>query len=235
MLRTRFGRTISLRAFSSASNVHTFLVDGLRTPIGSFRGQLASLSAPQLGSKVVQALLQRTSLPVSQVNEVIFGNVCQAGVGQAPTRQVALNAGLPVSTVTTTVNKVCASGMKAIMLAAQHVQLYPDEIVVAGGMESMSNVPFYLARDPLPYGGTRIVDGILFDGLTNSFEPKFHMGNCGEHTAAQLQITRQDQDAYARLSYERAMKAIETQAFLEEIVPITIPGDFFIILFPFLI
>jgi acetyl-CoA C-acetyltransferase len=216
-----FARNASV---GSTRTVHTYLVDGVRTPIGSFRGQLSTLRAPQLGSTVVEALLRRTSLPASQVNEVIFGNVCQAGVGQAPTRQVALNAGLPVSTVTTTVNKVCASGMKAIMWASQHTQLNPDEIVIAGGMESMSNVPFYLSRGQPSYGGAPLLDGILLDGLTNSFEPRFHMGNCGENTAAQLQIGREEQDNFAKLSYERALKAIETKAFADEIVPVTIAG-----------
>lgn len=151
-----------------------------------------------------------------------IGNVCSANLGQAPARQAVIFAGLPKSTVCTTVNKVCASGMKSIMLAAQGLQTGAQDVILAGGMESMSNVPFYLKRGETSYGGMQLVDGIVFDGLTDVYN-KFHMGNCAENTAKKLDISRQQQDDYAISSYKRSANAYESKAFADELVPVSVP------------
>lgn len=151
-----------------------------------------------------------------------FGNVIAAGMGQAPARQAAIFAGLPKSTICTTVNKVCASGMKAVMLAAQGLQTGSEDVILAGGMESMSNVPYYMKRGDTPYGGIQLLDGITFDGLTDVYN-KFHMGNCAENCAKNLGITRKDQDEYAISSYKRSAAAYENKAFADEIVPVSVP------------
>lgn len=151
-----------------------------------------------------------------------MGNVCQAGAGQAPARQAALFAGMPKTTVCTTINKVCASGMKSIMLASQSLMCGHQDVVLAGGMESMSNVPYYLKRGQTSYGGVQLQDGIVFDGLTDVYN-KFHMGNCGENTAKKLGITRQQQDEYAINSYKKSAKAYENNAFASELVSVNVP------------
>lgn len=198
------------------------IVSAVRTPMGSFLGSLSSMSATKLGAVAVQAAIERAGIAKEQVKEVYMGNVCQGFVGQAPTRQAALFAGLPKSTICTTVNKVCASGMKSIMLASQSLQCGHQDIVLAGGMESMSNVPYYLARGETPYGGLKLTDGIVFDGLTDVYN-KCHMGNCAENTAKKLNITRQQQDEYAISSYKRSAAAYDNNVFKDELVSVNVP------------
>lgn len=151
-----------------------------------------------------------------------MGNVCSANMGQAPARQAVIFGGLPKSTICTTVNKVCSSGMKSIMLAAQGLQTGSQDVMLAGGMESMSNVPFYLKRGDIPYGGSQLVDGIVFDGLTDVYN-KFHMGNCAENTAKKLNISRQQQDEYAMSSYKRSAASYAANTFADELVPVPVP------------
>ncbi|KAI1294575.1 Acetyl-CoA acetyltransferase A, mitochondrial [Halotydeus destructor] len=200
-----------------------YIVSVARTPIGSFQGALKSLSATQLGAIAIKGAVERAGIPADGVQEVFMGNVLQAGEGQAPARQAALNAGLSHSTPCTTVHKVCASGTKAIIFAAQSILLGDNDVVVAGGMESMSNAPYYLARGETPYGGINLKDSITDDGLLDSFY-KLNMGECGERTAEKCALSRQDQDAYAKLSYERAAKAAAAGALAKEIVPVVIAG-----------
>ena len=181
------------------------------------------MSAPHLGSSAVKAAMAKIKLEPSNVDEVIMGCVLQAGIGQAPTRQVALGAGLPIKTPTTTVNKVCASGMKAIMFGALTLSAGKANVVIAGGMESMSNVPFYMKRGETSYGGVTLEDGILKDGLSDAYQP-IHMGNCGENTAKKLSISREEQDNYAIESYERTRKSAEQGLLKKEITPVEIKG-----------
>lgn len=159
-------QTVIKRRFSSNTALKdVVIISAVRTPIGSFLASLSPLSAPQLGAVAIQAAIERAGVPIDAVKEVFMGNVCQGGVGQAPARQATIFAGLPKSTICTTVNKVCASGMKSIMLATQSLKVGDQEVVLAGGMESMSNVPYYLKRGQTPYGGVVLTDGIVFDGL----------------------------------------------------------------------
>lgn len=157
-----------------------------------------------------------------QIQEVYMGNVCQANLGQAPARQAALGAGLTVHTPCSTINKVCASGLKSIMLAAQSLACNHQQIMVAGGMESMSNVPFFMARGETPYGGVKLVDGIVHDGLTDAYG-NIHMGSCAEGTARAYELTREEQDAYAIMSYKRSANAWKMGSFASEVVPVSIP------------
>lgn len=210
----------SLRSYSSKIS-EVVVVSAARTPIGSFQSQLAPLSATQLGAKAIEAAIERAGIGKSDVQEVIMGNVVSAGLGQAPARQAAIFAGLPTSVCCTTVNKVCSSGMKAVMLGAQSLMLGYADTVVAGGMESMSNVPYYMKRGATPYGGVQLTDGIVFDGLFDVYN-KFHMGNCAENTAKKLQITRQQQDDFAVESYKRSAAAWGNKVFQDEIVPVKI-------------
>ncbi|XP_012286156.1 acetyl-CoA acetyltransferase, mitochondrial isoform X2 [Orussus abietinus] len=223
MLSSLKVNSIPSRLYSSKAKLNdVVIVSAARTPIGSFLGSLSSLSATKLGAVAIQAAIERAGIAKDQVTEVYMGNVCQAFLGQAPARQSTIFAGLPKSTICTTVNKVCASGMKSVMLAAQTLQTGHQDIVLAGGMESMSNVPFYLKRGQIPYGGTKIEDGIVFDGLTDVYN-KIHMGNCAENTAKKLQITRQQQDEYAINSYKRSATAYEIKAFKDELVSVNVP------------
>lgn len=201
-----------------------YIVSATRTPVGSFQKTLASMSAPALGSIVIKDLLKRSSIPADQIDEVFMGNVCGANVGQAPARQAALNAGLPHSVPCTTVNKVCASGMKTISFAAQSVMLGHSHCVVAGGMESMSNIPYYLpkGRSGHGLGHGEVLDGLVKDGLTDSFD-HHHMGICAEHTAEVQGFSREDQDNYCVESYRRAKVAVESGFFQNEIVSVEIP------------
>ncbi|XP_076279615.1 acetyl-CoA acetyltransferase 1 isoform X3 [Lasioglossum baleicum] len=216
-------RLISLRSYASTAKLNDVVIVGaVRTPMGSFLGSLSSVPAPKLGAVAIQAAIERAGLSKEEIQEVYMGNVCQAFLGQAPARQATLFAGLPKSTVCTTVNKVCASGMKSIMLASQSLQCGHQEIVVAGGMESMSNVPFYLARGETRYGGLKLEDGIVFDGLTDVYN-KFAMGNCAENTAKKLNITRAEQDEYAISSYKRSAAAYANKIFQAELVPVNVP------------
>mmetsp|Transcript_18248 Transcript_18248/g.25555 ORF Transcript_18248/g.25555 Transcript_18248/m.25555 type:complete len:427 (+) Transcript_18248:103-1383(+) len=199
------------------------IVSAVRTPIGSIGGTLASLTGPQLGAIAIKEAVNRSGLAFNDIQEVYMGNVLQAGEGQAPVRQAVLGSGLPNTTCSTTINKVCASGMKSVMLAAQNIMLGQREVMVAGGFESMSNVPFYLdkARYGYKYGHGQITDGILKDGLWDVYND-FHMGNCAEDCAKKFNITRQQQDEHAIESYKRAKQGFATGFFSKEIVPVSI-------------
>ncbi len=199
------------------------IVSAVRTPIGSFLGSLSSLSATQLGSAAIKGAIEKINLDASLVQEVIMGNVVQAGVGQAPARQAALGAGLPDSVPSTTVNKVCASGMKAIMQAAQSIALGDADIIVAGGMESMSNIPHYVhMRNGNKFGPATLVDGMQKDGLVDAYDQNA-MGTCADLCATEYEFSREDQDAFAKQSYERSAKAWSEGKFKEEIVPVAVP------------
>ena len=202
-----------------------YIVSVARTPIGSLNGSLASKTAPQLGAIAIQAALERARIEPGQVNEVFMGNVVSAGIGQAPAQQASIFAGLPNSVPCTTINKVCASGMKAIMVGAQSILLGDNDIVVAGGMESMSNIPYYLdkARSGYRLGNGTLHDGILKDGLWDPYN-NYHMGNAGELCSSEYRITREDQDAFAKESYTRAAKAYEQGYFNNELAPVEIGG-----------
>jgi len=191
--------------------------------MGGFRGSLSSLTAPRLGALAIEAALEQANCPKDAVDEVYMGAVLQANMGQAPDRQAALFAGIPNSVPCTAINKVCASGMKSIMQASQAMQLGQNSVMVAGGMESMSNVPYYMARGDTPYGGVAMKDGLVSDGLTDVYN-KFHMGNCGENTAKKLGITREEQDAYGINSYKRAAQAYANGNIKEELVEVEIKG-----------
>lgn len=200
-----------------------YIVSVARTPIGSFNGQFAGLTALDLGKNVIATALERAGLKGDQVDEVIMGNVLSANVGQAPARQAALAAGIAEKAVCTTVNKVCASGMKAIALGAQSIMLGDSDVVVAGGMESMSSAPFYLpsGRTGIRYGNGEIVDAIVRDGLQDPYK-KTMMGNTAELCAAKYTFSRADQDAYALESYRRATEAYQNGWFSSEISPVTV-------------
>jgi acetyl-CoA C-acetyltransferase len=202
-----------------------YIVGMARTPVGSFSGALSSLSAPQLGAIAIKAALEKAGIISSLVNEVYFGNVVSGNIGQAPAQQASIGAGIPTSVPCTTVNKVCASGMKAIMLGAQSISLGENELVVAGGMESMSNIPYYLdkARSGYRLGHGSVIDGVLKDGLWDPYND-YHMGNAGELCSKTYNITREDQDQFAKESYTRAKKAWENGWFKNEIAPAEISG-----------
>ncbi len=201
-----------------------YVISAVRTPIGSFGGKLSGFTAIQLGNIAVKAALSKASVSAQEVQEVFMGNVISANLGQAPARQVALASGIGEEVPCTTVNKVCASGMKAVMLGAQSIMLGINEVVVAGGMESMSNIPFYLpkARFGYKYGKGELVDGLEKDGLWEVYH-QFAMGNCADHTAKEMNISREQQDEYAINSYKRAAAATESGLLKEEIVPVEIP------------
>ncbi|KAL0994364.1 hypothetical protein UPYG_G00121190 [Umbra pygmaea] len=211
------------RTYSSHPSLNeVVIVSAVRTPMGSFRGSLAAVPATKLGSIAIKGAIEKAGIPVEEVKEVYMGNVLQAGEGQAPARQALLGAGLSLSTPATTINKVCASGMKSIMLAAQNLMCGHQDVMVAGGMESMSNVPYVMTREIPAYGGLRMEDLIVKDGLTDVYN-KFHMGNCAENTAKNAQITREEQDAYAIRSYSCSKAAYESGVLAKEIVPVSIP------------
>uniref|UniRef100_A0A7G3ACU0 Putative acetyl-coa acetyltransferase n=1 Tax=Lutzomyia longipalpis TaxID=7200 RepID=A0A7G3ACU0_LUTLO len=190
--------------------------------MGSFQSALAPLSASQLGAQAIESAVKQAGIAKEDVGEVIMGNVVSAGMGQAPARQAAIFAGLPKSTICTTVNKVCSSGLKSVMMASQTLALGQADVIVAGGMESMSNVPFYMKRGDTPYGGIKLIDGIVHDGLWDVYN-QFHMGNCAENTAKKMGITRQDQDAYAINSYKRSANAWSSKLLDAEITPVKVP------------
>ena len=201
-----------------------YIISAVRTPMGSFGGSLKSFSATQLGAAAIKGALAKAGIEPALVNDVLMGCVIQANLGQAPARQAALFAGLPNEVNCTTVNKVCASGMKAIAQAAQSIMLGDADIVVAGGMESMSNVPFYsdTMRWGNKYGNTQLTDGLAKDGLTDVYDGKA-MGNTAEFCAAICSISRQEQDAFTIESYKRSQAAIAAGKFDNEIVPVEIP------------
>ncbi|WMJ73775.1 acetyl-CoA C-acyltransferase [Cytophagaceae bacterium ABcell3] len=200
-----------------------YVVSAVRTPIGSFGGTLAALSATQLGAVAIKGLLTKAGIDQSEIEEVIMGNVLSANLGQAPARQAAIFAGLNPSVQCTTVNKVCASGSKAVMMAAQSIMTGQAEVVIAGGMESMSNVPYYLdkTRFGQKLGHGQVIDGIIKDGLWDVYKD-FHMGNAAEITAKEMSITREMQDNFAIESYKRATSASLEGKFKNEIVPVEI-------------
>ncbi|OCA72028.1 acetyl-CoA acetyltransferase [Chryseobacterium artocarpi] len=200
-----------------------FIVSAVRTPMGSFMGSLSTVPATKLGATAVKGALDKIGLDPANVQEIYMGNVLQAGEGQAPARQVALGAGLSVNTPSTTVNKVCASGMKAVTMAAQAIKAGDAEVIVAGGMENMSLVPhYYNARVATKLGDIKMQDGMVLDGLTDVYN-KVHMGVCAEKCAVDYSITREDQDNFAIESYKRSAKAWSEGKFTEEIVPVSIP------------
>jgi len=202
-----------------------YIIDAVRTPIGSFMGSLSLISATELGSVVIKGLMERNNLKIDSVDEVIMGNVVQAGEGQAPARQAAINAGLDKSVQCMTINKVCGSGLKSVMLAAQAIMVGDAEIVIAGGMENMSQMPFYLnnVRNGYKLGNQNLEDAMLKDGLIDAYD-NVHMGNFAELCASEYNITKDDQNNYAIQSYKRALKAIESGKFENEIIPIHIPN-----------
>lgn len=201
----------------------TFILSAARTPIGSFGGSLSSVHAAKLGATAIQGALDKSGIDAGSVDEVLMGNVVSANLGQAPARQAAIYAGLPVSVICTTVNKVCASGMKATALGAQAIQLGDAGIVVAGGMENMSQIPYYLpkGRNGYGYGHGEIIDGLLKDGLTDVYD-QIGMGVCGDKTALKYNISREAQDAFAIRSYQRSAEATANGSFAGEIVPVEI-------------
>jgi acetyl-CoA C-acetyltransferase len=205
-------------------NQVVYIVSAVRTPIGSFGGTLKDIPATKLGATAIQAAIERAGIQGSDVDEVLMGCVLQANLGQAPARQAAKFAGLPDSVVCTTVNKVCASGMKAIMQGAQAILLGDASVVVAGGMENMSSVPFYAGamRWGNKYGDTTLMDGLAKDGLTDVYH-KYAMGNAAELCASKYNFTREDQDAFAVASYTKSRAAWEAGSFDAEIVPVPIP------------
>ncbi|HLT49648.1 MAG TPA: acetyl-CoA C-acyltransferase [Aequorivita sp.] len=199
------------------------IVSAARTPIGSFMGSLSSLTATQLGSAAIKGAMEKINLDPSLVQEVFMGNVVQAGVGQAPARQAALGAGLPDTVPSTTVNKVCASGMKAVMQAAQAIALGDADIVVAGGMESMSNIPHYVhMRSGTKFGPATLIDGMQKDGLVDAYDHNA-MGTCADLCATEYNFSREDQDAFAIKSYERSAKAWADGKFKEEVISVEVP------------
>ncbi|HWA77517.1 MAG TPA: acetyl-CoA C-acyltransferase [Polyangiaceae bacterium] len=207
-----------------ATGTPIYVVSAARTPIGAYLGALSSLPAPRLGALAVRAAVERARLPFEAIDEVFLGNVLSAGIGQAPARQATIFAGLPQRVPATTVSKVCGSGLQAVVLAARTLSVGDAELVVAGGMESMSNVPYYLreARTGYRMGDGKLVDGMIFDGLWDPYND-FHMGQAGELCARELKISREEQDSFARESYERARNALASGAFAAEIAPVSIP------------
>ncbi len=199
------------------------IVSVARTPIGSFLGSLAGISATKLGAVAIKGALNKINLDPQLVDEVFMGNVVSAGLGQAPARQAAIFAGIPDSVPCTTINKVCASGMKAIMFAAQAIKSGDAEIVVAGGMENMSSIPHYIkGRKATKFGNITVSDGLLVDGLTDVYDQQ-HMGTCGDLCANEYNFTREDQDNFAIESYNRSAKAWSNGNFENEVVPVEIP------------
>ena len=206
------------------SQTEVVIVSAVRTALGSFNGSLKNISAPELGAVVIKGALERAGVNPDQVDEVIMGNVLQAGLGQNPARQAAIKAGIPESVSSMTINKVCGSGLKAVHLAAQAILAGDADIVVAGGMENMSQAPYILknARDGFKMGDQTLIDTLVYDGLTCVFND-YHMGITAENLAAKYSITREEQDEFSAWSQEKAVNAIEAGRFIDEIVPVVIP------------
>lgn len=201
----------------------TVIVSATRTPIGSFQGALSALKATELGSIAIKGLLEKSGITPELIEEVFMGSVLQAGLGQSPARQAALNAGLPKSVGVVTVNKVCASGLKAVMMADQAIRAGDIEIAIAGGMESMSNAPYLLphARGGYRLGDGKIIDSLVHDGLWDPYN-NIHMGSCAEMCAKEYRFSRESQDEFAIESYQRANEAIQSKRFQKEMTPVTI-------------
>lgn len=201
-----------------------YIVSAVRTPLGSFGGALSSIKATKLGSTAIKGALEKAGVSADKVEEVFMGNVVSAGLGQAPARQAALGAGIGNNVPCTTINKVCASGAKAIMLGAQSIMLGMNDVVVAGGMENMSQIPFYLqkARYGYGFGNGKLIDGLSHDGLTDAYNNKA-MGTCADATAEKYEISREEQDAFTVESYKRSAASTEAGLFKNEIVPVEVP------------
>ncbi|KAI9719739.1 MAG: hypothetical protein M1812_003227 [Candelaria pacifica] len=202
-----------------------YILSAARTPTAKFNGAFVSVSAPQLGATAIKAAIEKSQVPMAKITDVYMGNVLQASVGQAPARQAAIFAGLSPNTEAVTVNKVCASGLKAVVLAAQNIQLGLAEAQVAGGMESMSRVPYYIPRasQQPPFGEQKLEDGLIKDGLWDVYN-QFHMGVCAENTAKKHSVTRKQQDEFAIESFRRAQAAWRDGRFEDEIAPVTVPS-----------
>ncbi|HVP29947.1 MAG TPA: acetyl-CoA C-acetyltransferase [Myxococcota bacterium] len=209
---------------SPSTQPEVVLASAARTPIGSFQGALSSLSAPELGAIAIREAVRRAGAAPEQVDRVIFGCVLSGGIGQAPARQAAIKAGLPVATGAITVNKVCGSGLQAVIFARREIACGEADVVVAGGMESMSNAPYLLpnARSGYRMGNGTLVDSMIFDGLWDPYD-NVHMGNCGDLVAEKYGFTREAQDAFARRSFERAIQAQKAGKFKAEIVGVPVP------------
>ena len=204
-------------------NKKIVIVSATRTPIGSFMGSLSTISASRLGAIAIKGALDKINLDPNQIDEIFMGNVIQAGIGQAPARQAAIYAGLPNSVPCTTINKVCASGMKAVMMGVQAIQSDDSEIVIAGGMENMSLIPHYTyLRNGIKFGPTTLIDGLQKDGLSDAFDNNA-MGILADLCATKYSITREEQDNFAIQSYERSTKAWQNGKFDSEIVPVSVP------------
>jgi acetyl-CoA C-acetyltransferase len=201
-----------------------YIIAATRTPIGAFQGSLSSVPAPKLGAASIQAALERSKVAPDQVDEVFMGNVLSAGIGQAPARQAAIFAGIPDKVPATTINKVCGSGLQAVVLGTKTIALGDAECVVAGGMESMSNVPYYLmtARNGFRMGHQKVIDGMIHDGLWDPYGD-FHMGMAGEKCAAEYKFSREAQDDFAKESFRRALSAQKEGLFKAEITPVSVP------------
>lgn len=201
-----------------------YIASAVRTPLGSFGGVFANVSATTLGAAAIKGALEKAGIDPAEVDEVFMGNVCSANLGQAPARQAALGAGIPNLVPCTTVNKVCSSGAKAIMFAAQSIMLGHQDVVVAGGMENMSAIPYYMpkARYGYKYGHGQLIDGLLKDGLTDAYQ-QMAMGVCADATAKEYNISREEQDEFAVMSYKRTAEATASGAFGGEIVPVHVP------------
>ena len=202
-----------------------FIVSAVRTPIGSFGGALSSVPATKLGAAAIEGAIKKSGIDIKEIDEVFMGNVLQANVGQAPARQAALFAGVPNTVPCTTINKVCASGMKSIMFATQTILLGDNDVVIAGGMENMSQVPHYLPamRNGMKLGNSKVIDGMVNDGLWDVYN-NYHMGNAGELCASEYNFTREEQDAVAIDSYKRSAAAWSEGNFNDEIIPVTVKG-----------
>ena len=200
------------------------IVSAKRTPVGAFQGSLSSIAAPQLGATAIKAVLDETKIDIDSIDEVIMGNVLSAGQGQAPARQAALGAGLPDSVECLTINKMCGSGLKAVMLATQAIQAGDADIIIAGGMENMTQAPYLLpkGREGHRLGHGQVLDSMIKDGLWDAYNDK-HMGNCAELCASEKNYSREDQDAFAKISYTRAQSALENGSFSDEIVSVPVP------------
>jgi acetyl-CoA C-acetyltransferase len=220
----------SRRNFSASRSAlkdiqEAYILSGARTPTAKFNGSFVSVPAPELGAVAIKSALSKSGVPVEKITDVYMGNVLQGAVGQAPARQASMFAGLSPTVESMTVNKVCASGLKAVALAAQNIQLGLAEAQIAGGMENMSRVPYYLPRSTQlpPFGEIKLQDGLIQDGLWDVYN-QFHMGICAEKTAKNYEITREEQDQYAIQSYQRAQAAWKENKFAEEIAPVTVKG-----------
>ncbi|KAK2796614.1 hypothetical protein FQN50_009490 [Emmonsiellopsis sp. PD_5] len=218
------------RHFSSSRSCRkeiqdAYILSAARTPTAKFNGSFVTVSAPELGAVAIKSAVAKAGIPVEKITDVYMGNVLQGSVGQAPARQASMFAGLAPTVEAVTINKVCASGMKAVVLAAQNIQLGLAEAQVAGGMENMSRVPYYLPRasQQAPFGNTKLEDGLIKDGLWDVYN-QFHMGVCAENSAKKYEITREQQDEYAIRSYQRAQEAWKENKFADEIAPVTVEG-----------